>query len=131
MFPRHASLHPTTGETVKMDARHIMGVEAELEDGQSWDDRISVDMTREQWTMAIISLMTQAHELQDGVDRAMSAARDGELTAVLMTPHLIDSHRLMASVIKSLTETVFPEIAEKAQAEFDKRRAEARANADA
>lgn len=114
-----------------MDARHIMGVEAELEDGQSWDDRISVDMTREQWTMAIISLMTQAHELQDGVERAMDAARNGELTAVLMIPHLTDSHRLMASVIKSLTETVFPEIAKTAQAEFDRRRAEARANADA
>lgn len=110
------------------EQKNILGLEVELQDGQTWDDRITVDMTREQWAMAVVMLMAESTEMTGVLENCHRDAENGNLMATLMLPHLIDSHRLMSGVVVHVMHEVFPELNEQAMEEVKRR---ARANADA
>lgn len=110
------------------EQKTILGMEVDLQDGQTWDDVLEVKMTREQWAMAMVMLMAEATSLTAAVEACQRDMQDGNLTATLMLPHLVDSHRLMSSIVIHVMHSTFPEINKQAMDEVMRR---ARANADA
>lgn len=106
----------------------LAGFEVELEEGQSWDDEVTITMSREHMVMACTMLMAQAHELLDATENASRAAANGDFQARIVLPALHANQQRSAELVIHFTEVLFPNLAKQAMDAF---RRTARANADA
>jgi hypothetical protein len=80
----------------------------ELEEGQQWDDILTLTLTREQAWMALSSMSIMLHNIRDGMEQAAESANRGDVTAMLVGPHLLQSGKDMQDALRALTQQLLP-----------------------
>jgi len=92
----------------------IGAIPMDLEPGQSWDDTMTLTLTRQDAFMAMASLSIMLGNIKDGLEAARASADDGDITAILVGPHLYQSgqdiQQSMRSFVKQLLPALWAEV---------------------
>lgn len=80
----------------------------DLEDGQAWDDTLTLTLSRQDAFMALAAMSVMFGNIKDGVEQVKDAARDGDIVAVLIGPHLVESGRDMQHAMREMTRQLLP-----------------------
>src|SRR4029078_5470389 len=99
-----------SGKTVPSKVPDIMGMVIDLEDGEQWDDVVSLTMTREQAMIAMSACSIMLRNVMDGMEGARGAADEGDILAIVMGPHLYQSAKDLQSTMRTLAETLLPSL---------------------
>jgi hypothetical protein len=97
-----------SGKTVPSKVPDIIGMVIDLEDGQKWDDVVTLTMTREQAMIAMSACSIMLRNVMDGMEGAMGAADEGDILAIVMGPHLYQSAKDLQSTMRTMAETLLP-----------------------
>ena len=93
----------------RFDATHsIQGLAIDLEPGQSWDDIVTLTMTREQAMVAMTACSAMLTNVLQGLEDAAASANAGDMMAILVGPHLASSARDLQSAMRTMAETLLP-----------------------
>lgn len=99
----------------------------DLEPGQSWDDIVTLTLTREQSMIALTACSIMLGNVMEGLEEAAQSANRGDITAILVGPHLAQSARDLQGTMRSMAETLLPALI----SEVDARDAAEKAAAEA
>jgi len=86
----------------------IAGMTLSLEEGQEWTDTVQLTMTREQAHLFLASASTMMRQIAEGIEDAMKAADDGDLMAILVGPHLVQSYKDLQGAMREVTSQILP-----------------------
>jgi len=88
---------------------HILNAfEVTLNDGESWDDELTLVMTREQANILLAAMTMQMQQVSEGLDAARHSATRGDLTAIFAEPALRQSATQLQTVLKIVARTCDP-----------------------
>jgi len=90
----------------------MMGMIDELAEGETWEDEIPITMTRGQWNVLFTITMMQMRKLIKAVEECEEDARGGDVSAILIYPHLRESMDLVKEVFEKIGIAVAPQMME-------------------
>jgi hypothetical protein len=89
-------------------ANILNAFELELREGESWDDPMTLNMTREQANVLLASLTMQMQAVTEGIAEAKRSADRGDLTSMLAQAALSVSALELQSLLHIVAKVVDP-----------------------
>lgn len=87
----------------------IQRTSVSLEDGQAWDDAITITLPRDQAVILLTALGECVAQAKDAVKQLSRKAEDGDVIADLLGPHIVESTNLLINGTRALFDAVAPE----------------------
>ncbi len=82
-----------------------------LEDGESWDDTLTVTLNRGQWTHLLAMCSMQLEELESLLGQMSEAGKSGDIIATLLSPQVRRQGRELRDLTMDIVRVVKPRIA--------------------
>lgn len=115
----------------RQQIRQVAAVDmGELEEGQDWDDPLQIALRRDQAHIALMALSMMFGDTQEGLAEMRAAARQGDLTALLVGPHLVQSLQDVQDTMRAIALVTNPALMAEVDSLADADAAEAEAEAD-
>jgi hypothetical protein len=95
--PRHESING-----------RVRALVLDLEDGQDWDDLVTVTLRRDEWHTVLVAGTNLLRDTKEGIDAALIEAKEGNPLAALVGPHLVDTAKLTQDAMRGITRVVLP-----------------------
>ena len=89
---------------------NVMGMTIDLEPGQQWDETVTLTLTREQGLIAMTACSVMLRNVMDGMEGAQDAANEGDILAIVMGPHLMQSAKDLQGTMRAMAETLLPKL---------------------
>jgi hypothetical protein len=86
----------------------VSALTLELNEGESWDDKLPVTFTREQANIILVTLTQQISTVNEGYEDALRAAKRGDVTSMLVAPHLADTLSDLQVVLRIMAQLCDP-----------------------
>ncbi len=88
----------------------VSAMALDLEDGQEWEDIVTVSMRRDQWHAVLVAGSSMLRQTKEGIDDALIAAKEGDPMAILVGPHLVETAKLMQDALRDIARDVLPAV---------------------
>jgi hypothetical protein len=90
--------------------RRIGAMPMELREGETWEDVLSFTLTRQDAMMAMAAMSVMLGSIKDNMDSILSEANGGDIMAILVAPHLMESHRDLQHAMRSFVQQSMPDL---------------------
>jgi len=96
--------------------KNISAMVLELEDGQEWDDPLTITLRRDEWLSTLVANSSMLRDIKEGVDAAKEAAIEGDPYAMLIGPQLVKSAKLLQDAMRGMTRVIHPALMDEVDA---------------
>jgi hypothetical protein len=93
---------------INIGGNQIGALVLNLEDGQEWDDPVTVTMRRDQWHATLVAGSSMLRQTKQGIDDCLQAANEGDPMAILVGPHLVETAKLTQDALRDIARAVLP-----------------------
>lgn len=88
----------------------VLGIDLELKEGETWDDRLTITLPRIAAASALAALLAQAVQLASMTHAAQRDAEQGNLGATLVVGTLMDANLQLAEALQRVAQVVKPDM---------------------
>lgn len=82
----------------------------ELREGETWEDILTLNLTRQDMMMAMAAMSVMLTSIRDNMEHIAQQANDGDIMAILVGPHLLESAKDMQKAMRSFVEQSMPDL---------------------
>jgi len=95
-------------ETVRVAKNILSAFEIALDEGESWDDPLTINMDRSQANLLLACLTMQMQNLSEGVEAAKRGSDRGDLTSAFAVVALTESAQGLQEVLRIVAQVCDP-----------------------
>jgi hypothetical protein len=97
--------------------KRIGAMPMELREGETWEDILSFTLTRQDAMMAMAAMSVMLSSIKENMDSIAQQANDGDIMAILVGPHLLESAKDLQGAMRSFVQQSMPDLWKEVEAQ--------------